>query len=149
MPVEEEDPVASRMRLGFVNVMLASNDSLDAECLRVMAKDITTDHVLKMDNHELVALSEEWIKTSVVPNYLDALKRQHENAGATFLENLSPSDEILACLRVVDESILNGLESKLLLDRFYAQCLLLERADYRLIKPVHSSKLAEFMNVVV
>ena len=149
MEVEEEDPVVSRMRLGFVREMLSNNEHIEAECLRVTALAWTRDAVLNMDNHELIALSDEWIKTSVAPNYLDALKRLHENASVTFLAKLSPSDEIHACLLVVDERCLENADTTLLKDRFYAQCLLLERADYRLLKPVHSSKLAVFINDVV
>ena len=137
------------MRLGFVKEMLACAERIEAECLRRTALAWTRDAVLNMDNHELIALSDEWIKTSVAPNYLDALKRLHENASVTFLAKLSPSDEIHACLLVVDERCLENADTTLLKDRFYAQCLLLERADYRLVKPIHSARLAQFMDVVV
>ena len=147
--VEEEDPDASRRKLGFLKVMLAANDSIEAECLRDVATAITLNHVIGMDNRELIKLSTAWIETSVAPTYLDALKTQDENASTTFLEKLSPSDEILACTRVVDGNLLNVVDRKMLVDRFYVQVQLLDRADYRLVKVNQSTKLAVFMEEVV
>ena len=48
------DPFESRMRLGFVKVMLEFNDSLAAECLRVKAKVLTQANVMAMYNREVI-----------------------------------------------------------------------------------------------
>ena len=48
------DPFESRMRLGFVKVMLEFNDSLAAECLRVKAKVLTQANVMAMYNCEVI-----------------------------------------------------------------------------------------------
>ena len=48
------DPFESRMRLGFVKVMLESNDSLAAEYLRVKAKELTQVNIMAMDNREVI-----------------------------------------------------------------------------------------------
>ena len=118
------------MRLGFVQVLLASNESLDAECLRVKAKAITRAHVLAMEDGEVVEVSKEWIKTSVRPVYLDAVKTENDHAGASFLGKLSPPDDILACLGVVKQYKLGDEERQLLVLRCYDQFTLLKSAYF-------------------
>ena len=129
--------------------MLKANRNLDAVCLREVAESITLDFVLAMENHKLIALFELWIKTSIVPKYLAALQTKDEQAGELFLENLSPPDEIFACLGVVQTYELTDKNRDLLVKRFYAQCLLLERADFRLVTLVHDAKLAAFIDSIV
>ena len=70
-----------------------------------------------------------WIDTSVVPRYFRAVEEPEEEVSANLLSQLSPIDEIKACLGVLKQVGQDKAKREILSKRFCMQARLMTCSD--------------------